>query len=103
MDDSEITAYFAQLYRRRFALGIREDLSLHPDWFGRELEITGLFIWSRAQNELSQRLATVKFDVILYNETNPQAVQVPEGYLLFRLYDLQEFPYLAAVRVHHDE
>lgn len=102
MDYSEISNYFNQLNRGRFALGLREDLSLHPDWFGRELEITGLFVWGRAQNEISKRLAAIKFDVILFNETNPQSVEVPEGFLLFRFYDLQEFPYLAAVRVHKD-
>lgn len=81
-------------------LGIKRDLSLTPEWFGKTLKITGLFIWDRAKTETSITLSKIEFDVILYNETAADKVIPPPGFEVFQIRDLQEFPYICAVRVH---
>ncbi len=86
----------------RTYLGIKKDLSQSPEIFGHELLVRGLYIWGRAFTENSRKLSEIECDMILFNETDPLKVSAPEGYTLFRIRDLQEFPYVAAVRVHVD-
>ncbi len=102
-DFDEKVAFLKSLNQPRIDLGLKRDLSLDPQLFGRNLLVKGLYIWGRALSEKSLTLAQIECNVILYNETDREKVIVPEGYLLFRLHDLQEFPYLAAVRVREEE
>lgn len=81
-------------------LGIKRDLSLTPELFGKQLIVTGLFIWDRAKTENSLILSKIACDVILYNETAFDKVNPPPGYEVFQIRDLQEFPYVCAVKVH---
>ena len=81
-------------------LGIKRDLSLTPELFEKTLKVTGLFIWDRAKTETSLTLSQIECDVILYNETAADKVKPLPGYEVFQIRDLQEFPYLCAVRVH---
>ncbi len=90
------------LTKRPYYLGIKKDLSRSPEIFGHELRMRGLYIHGRALTETSKILSSIECDVILYNETNPQKVSPPEGYDLFRIKDLQEFPYIAAIRIHKE-
>jgi len=100
---AEQIAFLKSLCRPRVALGIKMDLSLSPELFGHELLVKGLFLWGRALTEESLLLSACGCDVILFNEFNPERVSCPEGYDLFQIRDLQEFPYLAAVRIHAEE
>ncbi|RJP21775.1 MAG: hypothetical protein C4527_22950 [Candidatus Omnitrophota bacterium] len=100
---SEKLELLNKLHAPRVYLGIKKDFSLSLEIFGHELLIRGLFIWGRALTEDSRKLSTMDCDVILYNETDIQKVSPPPGFLLFRIRDLQEFPYVAAVRIRADE
>lgn len=94
-----IMEIFSEVKRRRLNLGLRRDLSLQPDLFGHQLQLKGLYIWGRALSHESRILAETDFNAILFNETDPAKVEAGEGYQLFTLRDLQEFPYLIALRM----
>lgn len=96
----DAVAFLQGLQKPWVSLAIRKDLSLEPELFGRELRIKGLYIHGRANAEPSRVLSGLECDVILLNETDPQKITVPRDYVLFRMRDLQEFPYLALVKVH---
>ncbi len=103
MNYEEQAAFLKSLNQPRRFLGIKKDLSLEPGLFGRQLSVKGLYLWGHVFSEESQLLSRLECDVILYNETDKQKVQAPEGYDVFRIRDLQEFIYVAAVRVHKQE
>jgi hypothetical protein len=96
----EQIAFFKTEVTKHMTLGIKRDLSLTPELFGKTLKVKGLFIWERAKIQVSLTLSTIECDVILYNETAADKVKPPLGYELFHIRDLQEFPYVCAVRVH---
>jgi len=96
-------AFLKGLRSPRLDLGLKLDLAQQPEIFGHVLKVQGLFIWGHAFTEESHILSELECDVILFNETDASKVEAPEGYWLFRLRDLQEFPYIAAVRIHYEE
>ena len=103
MKREEITAFLYGLHKLRVDLGLKLDLSRQPEIFGHVLKVRGLYIWGHTFTEESHTLSELECDVILYNETDAAKIEAPEGFLLFRLHDLQEFPYIAAVRIHQEE
>ncbi|MEW6239163.1 MAG: hypothetical protein AB1656_27590 [Candidatus Omnitrophota bacterium] len=103
MKREEQAAFFKNLRRPRIDLGLKLDLSQQPEIFGHVLKVRGLYIWGHIFTAESHTLSELECDVILYNETDAAKVEAPEGFLVFRLHDLQEFPYIAAVRIHQEE
>lgn len=95
--------FLKKLHRPRVDLAIRKDLSESPEIFGHVLLVKGLYIFGRHLISDSVELSRIECDVILYNETDAKKIQAPEGCLLFRMRDLQEFPYIAAVKAHKPE
>lgn len=102
MNFEEKIEFFETEVIKHRTLGIKRDLSLTPELFGKTLKIRGLFIWERAKIPVSLTLSTIECDVILYNETAVDKVKPPPDYLLFHIRDLQEFPYVCAVKVHEE-
>lgn len=98
MSPEDPDALLARLKSRRAELAIHKDLSEAPEWFGRELKIRGLYVWGRAFGDESRALSEVELLAILYNETLWERVSPPEGYALFRLRDLNDVAYFAAVK-----
>ncbi len=103
MDGEKQAEFLRSLWLKKTHLGLKKDLSLTPEIFGHELLVTGLYIWGRAGSRDSIVLASIPCDIVLYNETDSSQIAPPSEYLLFRLHDLQEFPYTAAVRTHPTE
>lgn len=87
------------LHDRQSQLAIKKDLSKEPDIFKTPLRLSGVYLYGRAFSETSKRLSTLELDMIIFNKIRLEEIIPPEGYLVFRLRDLQEFPYSAAVRV----
>lgn len=102
MNLEEKIEFFATEVTKYTTLGIKRDLSLTPELFGKTLKVKGLFIWERAKIPVSLKLAGIECDVILYNETAVDKVKPPPDYSLFHIRDLQEFPYVCAVKVHEE-
>lgn len=95
----EKVEFLSQLNESGKRLAWRKDLSLEPELFGRPLRAKGIYLYDRPFAAESRQLASLELDLVLYNETDAMKIKQPEGYDLFRLFDLQEFPYLAAARV----
>lgn len=91
--------FLQSLDRPRMCFGIRIDLSRHPEWFGRLLQVEGLYIYGRAKSPESLKLSSLKMEIVLFNETDRTKINLPEDFHhSFQIRDLQEFPYIAAVR-----
>lgn len=103
MNHEEKETFLKALVKKYMTLGIKLDLSCSPELFGKELRIKGLFVWGRVKQPESIQLANIECDIIIYNQTAMDKVHPPMDYHIFQLRDLQEFPYIAAVKVHHDE
>jgi len=87
----------------RYTLGIRKDLSKEPELFGKPLRIKGLYVWGRLKSITSLAIQNMEFDIILHNETDPKNVPPPKDYMVFKIKDLQEFPYIAWVKAHEEK
>ena len=98
MKYEEMVAFLQSLADDKTTLGLGKDLSLTPEIFNHKLRVKGLYIWGYAKTAESLALVGIEWEMILFNETNRECVECPEGYVLFRVRDFQEFPYLAAVR-----
>ena len=87
------------LHNKKAQLAIKLDLSKRPDMFNRLLRVTGIYLYGRAFREDSLRISELELEMILYNKIDMSEIEPPEDSLVFRLRDLQEFPYCAAVRI----
>lgn len=94
----DLHTLLTSLQSRHLHLALRRDLSKEPKIFGHTLRIKGLYLWNRAQSPESLIISQNEWEVILFNETDPQRIPHLEGYYFFRLYDLQEFLYCALIR-----
>ena len=92
-------ALLKRLHRRKAQLAIKLDLSIRPEIFKQRLKVTGIYLYGRAFSEESKQLSEIELDIIAYNEIDLTQITPPEDHLIFRLRDLQEFPYSAAVQV----
>ncbi len=96
---SELEPELAKLFDGTYQMMMGRDLSLEPEIFGKRLIVRGIFLYKKRHHWFSQLIATVSFEVILFNEIDLQNVSIPPGFIRVRLRDLQEFPYTAAIRI----
>lgn len=98
MKYQEAVEFLEKLNRPRVDLAIRKDFSLTPEIFGHQLLVKGIYIHGRAFADESKVLSQLEWAMIVYNETDFQKVKAPEDFLLFHIRDLQEFPYITAIK-----
>lgn len=99
MKYDEQVDFLKRLQNPRLILGFPNDLSKHPEWFGKPIRVRGLHIHTKAYSADSKTLGALEVELILYNETFKENVSVPEGFMRVRVCDDQGFVYQAAFRI----